>query len=37
MIWKCTWYLGRRDRKAAVAALCPGIELGMAHIDTAEI
>ena len=32
-----TWYLDRGDRKAAVAALRRGIELGMTHIDTAEM
>jgi diketogulonate reductase-like aldo/keto reductase len=30
-------YLDRGDRKAAVAALRRGIELGMSHIDTAEM
>jgi diketogulonate reductase-like aldo/keto reductase len=37
MIGQSTWYLSRGDRKAAVAALCRGNELGMVHIDTAEI
>ncbi len=32
-----TWYIDRGDRKAAVAALRRGIELGMTHIDTAEM
>jgi diketogulonate reductase-like aldo/keto reductase len=32
-----TWYLDRGDRKAAVAALQRGIDLGMTHIDTAEM
>lgn len=32
-----TWYLDRGDRKAAVAALRCGIDLGMTHIDTAEM
>jgi diketogulonate reductase-like aldo/keto reductase len=32
-----TWYLDRGDRKAAVAALRRGIDLGMTHIDTAEM
>jgi diketogulonate reductase-like aldo/keto reductase len=32
-----TWYIDRGDRKSAVAALRRGIELGMSHIDTAEM
>src|ERR1700744_4122057 len=32
-----TWYLDRGDRKTAIAALQRGIELGMTHIDTAEM
>src|SRR5579872_2617939 len=32
-----TWYIDRGDRKGAVAALRRGIELGMTHIDTAEM
>jgi diketogulonate reductase-like aldo/keto reductase len=32
-----TWYIDRGDRKRAVAALRRGIELGMTHIDTAEM
>jgi diketogulonate reductase-like aldo/keto reductase len=32
-----TWYIDRGDRKVAVAALRRGIELGMTHIDTAEM
>ena len=32
-----TWYIDRGDRKQAVAALRRGIELGMTHIDTAEM
>src|SRR5580658_2225046 len=32
-----TWYLDRGDRKSAVAALRRGLDLGMAHIDTAEM
>lgn len=32
-----TWYLERGDRKAAMAALQRGIELGATHIDTAEM
>jgi diketogulonate reductase-like aldo/keto reductase len=37
VIGQGTWYLDRGDRKAAVAALHRGIELGMTHIDTAEM
>src|ERR1700746_157421 len=32
-----TWYLDRGDRSRAVVALRRGIELGMTHIDTAEM
>jgi diketogulonate reductase-like aldo/keto reductase len=32
-----TWYIDRSDRKGAVAALRRGIDLGMTHIDTAEM
>jgi diketogulonate reductase-like aldo/keto reductase len=32
-----TWYIDRGDRRSAVAALRHGIELGMSHIDTAEM
>ncbi len=37
MIGQGTWYLDRGDRKKAIAALQRGIELGMTHIDTAEM
>jgi diketogulonate reductase-like aldo/keto reductase len=37
IIGQGTWYLDRGDRKAAVAALRRGIDLGMTHIDTAEM
>ncbi len=37
VIGQGTWYLDRGDRKHAVAALHRGIELGMTHIDTAEM
>jgi diketogulonate reductase-like aldo/keto reductase len=37
VIGQGTWYLDRGDRKAAIAALRRGIELGMTHIDTAEM
>ena len=32
-----TWYIDQGDRKRAVAALRRGIDLGMTHIDTAEM
>jgi diketogulonate reductase-like aldo/keto reductase len=32
-----TWYIDRGDRIGAVAALRRGIDLGMTHIDTAEM
>jgi diketogulonate reductase-like aldo/keto reductase len=32
-----TWYIDSGDRAAAVAALRRGIDLGMTHIDTAEM
>jgi diketogulonate reductase-like aldo/keto reductase len=37
VIGQGTWYLDRGDRKQAVAALRRGIDLGMTHIDTAEM
>src|ERR1700750_2249749 len=37
VIGQGTWYIDRADRAAAVAALRRGIELGMTHIDTAEM
>src|SRR5712672_4803603 len=37
VIGQGTWYIDRGDRKSAVAALRQGIELGMTHIDTAEM
>src|ERR1035441_3734730 len=37
MIGQGTWYIDRGDRKCAVAALRRGIDLGMTHIDTAEM
>jgi diketogulonate reductase-like aldo/keto reductase len=37
MIGQGTWYIDRGDRKTAVAALRRGIDLGMTHIDTAEM
>ena len=32
-----TWYIDRGDRADAVAALRRGLELGMTHVDTAEM
>jgi diketogulonate reductase-like aldo/keto reductase len=37
VIGQGTWYIDRGDRKAAIAALRRGIDLGMTHIDTAEM
>jgi diketogulonate reductase-like aldo/keto reductase len=37
VIGQGTWYIDRGDRKRAAAALRRGIELGMTHIDTAEM
>jgi diketogulonate reductase-like aldo/keto reductase len=37
VIGQGTWYLDRGDRRRAVTALRRGIELGMTHIDTAEM
>jgi diketogulonate reductase-like aldo/keto reductase len=37
VIGQGTWYIDRGDRKSAVAALQRGIDLGMTHIDTAEM
>jgi diketogulonate reductase-like aldo/keto reductase len=37
VIGQGTWYIDHGDRKSAVAALRRGIDLGMAHIDTAEM
>jgi len=37
VIGQGTWYIDRGDRKEAVAALRRGIDLGMTHIDTAEM
>jgi len=37
VIGQGTWYLDRGDRKAAISSLRRGIELGMTHIDTAEM
>jgi len=37
VIGQGTWYLNRGDRSSAVAALRRGVDLGMTHIDTAEM
>jgi diketogulonate reductase-like aldo/keto reductase len=37
VIGQGTWYGKDDDRKSAIAALRKGIELGMTHIDTAEM
>jgi diketogulonate reductase-like aldo/keto reductase len=37
VIGQGTWYIDRGDRKDAIAALGRGIDLGMTHIDTAEM
>ena len=37
VIGQGTWYIERGDRSAAVAALQRGLDLGMNHIDTAEM
>jgi diketogulonate reductase-like aldo/keto reductase len=37
VIGQGTWYLDHGDRKQAVATLRRGIDLGMTHIDTAEM
>jgi diketogulonate reductase-like aldo/keto reductase len=37
VIGQGTWYIDRGDRAQAIAALRLGIDLGMTHIDTAEM
>src|ERR1700753_401407 len=37
VIGQGTWYIDRCDRKNAVGALRRGLDLGMTHIDTAEM
>lgn len=37
VIGQGTWYIDRGDRRSAAAALRRGIDLGMTHIDTAEM
>src|SRR5581483_1912357 len=37
VIGQGTWYIARGDRSRAIAALRRGLDLGMNHIDTAEM
>src|ERR1700724_3798305 len=37
VIGQGTWYIDRGDRRSAVAALRRGVDLGMTHIDPAEM
>ena len=37
VIGQGTWFIESGDRTAAIAALRLGIDLGMTHIDTAEM
>src|SRR6201991_1567080 len=37
VIGQGTWYIDRGDRRRAAAALRRGLDLGMTHIDTAEM
>ncbi|MSO75883.1 MAG: aldo/keto reductase [Alphaproteobacteria bacterium] len=37
LIGQGTWYLEKADRASAIAALRRGLDLGMTHIDTAEL
>jgi diketogulonate reductase-like aldo/keto reductase len=37
VIGQSTWYIDQGNRKSAVAALRRGVDLGMTHIDTAEM
>jgi diketogulonate reductase-like aldo/keto reductase len=37
VIGQGTWYIDEKDREAAVNALRLGLDLGMTHIDTAEM
>src|SRR6201985_2283171 len=37
VIGQGTWYIDSGDRATAIAALRRGIDLGMTHIDTAEM
>src|SRR6478752_6468276 len=37
VIGQGTWYLDSADRRSAIAALRRGLDLGLTHIDTAEM
>src|ERR1700682_3833417 len=37
VIGQGTWYIDRGDRRGAIAALRRGVDLGLTHIDTAEM
>lgn len=37
VIGQGTWYIEGGDRASAVSALCRGLDLGMTHIDTAQM
>jgi len=37
VIGQGTWYIESAERASAVAALRKGLDLGMTHIDTAEM
>src|SRR3954462_987390 len=37
VIGQGTWYLDQADRRSAVVAVRRGLDLGMNHIDTAEM
>src|SRR5271155_5369241 len=37
VIGQGTWYLDEADRAAAIASLQRGLDLGMNHVDTAEM
>jgi diketogulonate reductase-like aldo/keto reductase len=37
VIGQGTWYIDSADRRSAIAALCRGLDLGLTHIDTAEM
>src|ERR1700685_743423 len=37
MVGQGTWYIENADRASAIAALRRGIDLGLNHIDTAEM
>ena len=37
VIGQGTWYIETADRRSAIAALRRGLDLGMIHIDTAEM